>query len=60
MFERFPNTIMHIDLKGDSPQLPVETYKLVKAYKRENITVNLLNIKLIFLDIRVSQPKENK
>ena len=51
---------MHIDLKGDSPQLPVETYKLVKAYKRENITVNLLNIKLIFLDIRVSQPKENK
>jgi len=38
-FQKLPETIMHIDLKGNSPGLVEETLKLVRKYNRENITV---------------------
>lgn len=47
IFQKFPNTILHVDLKGDNPQLIEETNGLVKAYKREHITVKIKE--LIFL-----------
>lgn len=39
VFQRFPQTIMHFDLKGDTPGLIEETAKIVKSYKRESTSV---------------------
>ena len=39
LFERLPNTLMHIDLKDDHPDLPLEASKIVNQFDREHITI---------------------
>ena len=38
VFQKFPNTLMQLDLKGGSEEVTRKTNDLVKLYKRENIT----------------------
>jgi len=39
VFQKFPNTLMQLDLKGGSEEVTRKTNDLVKLYQRENLTI---------------------
>jgi len=39
VFQKFPETIMHIDLKNNPTSVTLKVHKLIKQYHREDITI---------------------